>query len=173
MRAMTDTFSGGMRKRKPVCTDPMNNARHPKHSRFYIPVPARHLGEPTFKTQGRVLYTSFPHGRVAIAYKSIPVDEDGFPLLIDNEKYLAALEAYIKRQIFTVKFDMGKIQAGVLQEAKQNYAWLAGQLSSEFKLPSVSEAEALTRMYTSLIKSPTHFDDGFRHMGDREYLRKH
>lgn len=172
MRAMTDTFGGRGRKHE-KCLDPMNNVKPHKHPHWYIPPFTHYHNEPTFKTQGRVLFTSFPHGKVRVAYKAIPLDEDGFPLLIDNEVYLAALEAYIKCRVFTVKFDTGKIQSGVLQNAKQEYAWLAGQVGAEFKVPSVSEAEALTRMYTSLIKSPTHFDSGFRHMGDREYLRKH
>jgi hypothetical protein len=42
----------------------------------------------TFKTQGQVLYTSFKTGDVLISYKAIPVDEDGFPLLIDNPIFL-------------------------------------------------------------------------------------
>ena len=48
-----------------------------------------------------------------------------------------ALEAYIKKESFTVLFDMGKIQPQVLQHAEQQYAWLAGQLQAEFSIPSV------------------------------------
>jgi hypothetical protein len=131
------------------------------------------LEEPAFKTQGRIIYTSFPEGCIEVAYKSIPVDEDGFPLLIDNENYLAALEAYIKMQVFTVKFDTGKISAGVLQNAQKDYAWLAGQLEAEFTMPSVSEAEALSRAMTAMIPRVMQFDRGFRELGSREYLRNH
>ena len=52
--------------------------------------------EPQFKTQGRVIITSFPEGDIVISYKAIPVDEEGLPLLIDNSKYLKALELYVK-----------------------------------------------------------------------------
>ena len=108
-----------------------------------------------------------------IAYKSIPIDDDGFPLLIDNENYLAALEAYIKKQVFIVKFDTGKISAAVLQNAKQDYAMLSGELMDEFTIPSVSEVQSLTNYYTSLIPSVRQFDNGFKNLGDREYLKKH
>jgi len=37
--------------------------------------------------------------------------------LIDDENYLAALEAFIKVKVFTIKFDTGKITAPVLQNA--------------------------------------------------------
>lgn len=137
-------------------------------------IPPRHIHEEmSFKTQGRVIYTSFPDGEIEIRYKSIPVDEDGFPLIIDNENYLAALEAYIKVQVFTIKYDTGKINAGILQNAQQDYAWKAGQLQDEFTVPSISEMETYTRMYNTALMSMRHFDGGFKRLGDREYIRKH
>ena len=167
LRSMTDTFTPGLVPPPP----------HPHHSSHpympYIPPKAHGHGEPTFKTQGRVIFTSFPEGRVRIAYKAIPVDDDGFPLLIDNENYLACLEAYIKKQVFTVKFDQGKIAAGILDNAKQEYAWLAGQLASEFQIPSYSEMQSIQNYITSILPSMRSFDQGFRHLGDREYIKKH
>ena len=167
LRSMTDTFTPGL-----VLPPPHpHNSPHPYMP--YIPPMAHGHGEPTFKTQERVIFTSFPEGKIRIAYKAIPVDEDGFPLLIDNENYLACLEAYIKKQVFTVKFDQGKIAAGILDNAKQEYAWLAGQLASEFQIPSYSEMQSIQNYITSILPSMRSFDQGFRHLGDREYIKKH
>lgn len=127
--------------------------------------------ELTFKTQGQVLYVSFKTGDVSISYKSIPVDKDGFPLLIDNPVFLKALGAYIKREVFTILFDMGKIQAAVLQNAQQQYAWLAGTLQSEFTIPSISEMESIKRSWCTLIQRTSSFNDGFRNNGNQEYLK--
>ena len=159
---MTDSFNPGL---TPQDISPRSNHRH-------LPPPLS-FGEDTWKTQGRVIFASFPEGKVEIAYKAIPVDEDGFPLLIDNENYLAALEAYIKKQVFTVKFDQGKIVAGVLQNVQQEYSWLAGQLNSEFTIPRYSEMQSITNAVTSLIPRMTEFYTGFRHAGDMELIRKH
>lgn len=107
LRAMTDTFLPDGRGHGP-CRDLVNNV-HP-------PLPPHHpvWREGAFKTQGRIMYTSFPEGKVRVAYKAIAVDDDGYPLLVDNETYLDALEKYIKLRVFTVKFDRGKINANVL-----------------------------------------------------------
>ena len=175
LRAMTDTFPKGLEPSPPKSPKPnkdlLNNVKD--ITQQYIPPVHKFDEEPSFKTQGRIIFTSFSEGCVEIAYRAIPVDEDGFPLLIDNENYLAALEAYIKVQIFTIKFDTGKINANVLQNAQQSYAFLAGELSEEFCQPSYSEAEALSRMLNTLILSPTQFDQGFNCIGDREYRRRH
>lgn len=171
LRSMTDTFNMGD-PHEDSCLGCKNKPLDKEVKELYIP--HRHLhGELSFKTQGRVIYTSFPEGEVEIRYKSIPVDEDGFPLIIDNENYLAALEAFIKVQIFTIKYDTGKINAGILQNAQQDYAFRAAQLQDEFTVPSISEMETYTRMYNTALMSMRHFDGGFRRLGDREYIRKH
>lgn len=129
--------------------------------------------EPQFKTQGRVIITSFPEGEVEISYKAIPVDDEGLPLLIDNTKYLKALELYVRCQLFTVLFDMGRISPQVLQHTEQEYAWAAGQLSEEFKTPSVSEMESITNLMNQLIRRPSEFFNGFERMGNKEFNKVH
>lgn len=128
-------------------------------------------GELTFKTQGQILFTSLKTGELIISYKAIPVDEDGLPLLIDNPVFLKALESYIKREVFTILFDMGKISPAVLQNTQQQYAWLAGQLQSEFTIPSVSEMESISRMWNTLIQRTGEFDNGFSSLGNKEHIK--
>ena len=151
LRSMTDNF--------------MPREHYDRSADYKIPQ------ELSFKTQGQVLYVSFKTGDVSISYKSIPVDEDGLPLLIDNPVFLKALESYIKREVFTILFDMGKISPAVLQNTQQQYAWLAGQLQSEFTIPSQSEMESISRMWNTLIQRTNEFNTGFKSLGDREYLK--
>ena len=151
LRSMTDNF--------------MPREHYDRSAGYKIPQ------ELSFKTQGQVLYVSFKTGDVSVSYKAIPVDKDGFPLLIDNPVFLKALEAYIKREAFTILFDMGKITPAVLQNTQQSYAWLAGQLQSEFTIPSQSEMESISRMWNTLIQRTNEFNTGFKSLGDREYLK--
>ena len=151
LRSMTDNF--------------MPREHYDRSAGYKIPQ------ELSFKTQGQVLYVSFKTGDVSVSYKAIPVDKDGFPLLIDNPVFLKTLEAYIKREAFTILFDMGKIAPAVLQNTQQQYAWLAGQLQSEFTIPSISEMESIKRSWCTLIQRTSSFNDGFRNNGNQEYLK--
>ena len=128
-------------------------------------------GELSFKTQGSVIFTSFKTGDIELSYKAIPTDDGGLPLLPDNPVFLKTLELYIKKEWFTILFDMGKISSAVLQNTQQEYAFKAGQCNNEFMIPSVSEMEAFTRMYNTLIPRVNEFNKSFRHMGDREYIK--
>ena len=151
MRAMTDAFYPDL--------------EHRQDTKFH--------GELSFKTQGRVLYASFPEGQVEVAYRAMPLDDDGFPMLVENEAYLAALEEYIKKEVYEKKFEQGKLPQGVVEKVEQRYAWLAAQLNSEFVLPNMSEMQVLTNMWNTMILQVRHFDSGFNTLGDREYVRNH
>lgn len=174
LRSMTDSFNPGL-------LPPPPNPRpcRPRADRAgvisgqYIPPIAEHHGELAFKTQGRVIFTSFPEGSVEISYKAIPVDEDGFPMLIDNENYLDALESYIKMRVFGIKFDQGRIASGVYEHAQQDYYVAARLLQSEMCIPSYSEMQSITNMVDTLIPRMSEFYKGFKELGDREFIRKH
>lgn len=132
----------------------------------------RHCEE-TFRTQNTVIITSFKEGAVRISYRAIPIDENGYPLLVDNPIFIRALEAYIKKEVFTILFDQDKIKAPVLQNAQQDYAWKAGQAQNAFAIPSESEMESICRSWTTLIPRMREFDNGWKNLGNREYIRNH
>ena len=159
-RAMTDTFTPNDRDYQAI----KDNQGVEWYKRPH---------ELAFKTQGNVIFTSMKNGNIIISYKAIPVDKDGYPLLIDNGIYLKTLELYIKKELFLVLFETGKVSSAVIQNVQQDYAWRAGQLQKEFTTPNVSEMEAFARMWTSLIPRMTSFDSGFIEQGDREYRRQH
>ena len=156
LRSMTDNF------------EPMEHyeGRHTAGSVVY-------KQEMTFKTQNHIIFTSFKDGEIKVSYKAIPVDDDGYPLIINNASYLKALELYIKQEVFTILFDTGKLHASILQNTQQQYGWAAARLKSEFTIPSESEMESISRSWTTLIQRVRDFDNGFRNLGDREYLRQH
>lgn len=129
--------------------------------------------EPQYKTQNRVIITSFPEGRIKIAYKAIPVDDEGLPLLINSPKYLKCLELYVKCQMFTELFDEGKITPQVLQHTEQEYSWAAGQLAEAFKTPSMSEMESISNMLNQIIVRKNEFVHRFERLGNKEHRKIH
>lgn len=164
-----------MNKRNGICMHSMTDSFNPTRRRDHQ-VSSHHWSygtDETFKIQNSVIVTSFPHGHIKVAYRATAVDEDGYPLLIDNPVYLKALELYIKKEVFTYLFDEGLIKTDVLNHTEQQYAWAAAQLGSEMNTPTMSEMESLQNIWCSLVQNTTAFDNGFRHLGDREYIRRH
>lgn len=149
-------------KKTGFCMHSMTDTFNPREYNFHT--------EPTFKTQGNVILTSFRTGEVTISYKALPVDETGIPLLIDNANFLKALELYIKKEKFSDLYDEGKIRDGIMGKAETDYAWAVAQCEKEFVMPSISELQSITNMWNTLIPRVTEFDNGFTELGNREYL---
>ena len=149
-------------KKTGFCMHSMTDTFNPREYNFHT--------EPTFKTQGNIILTSFRTGEITISYKALPVDETGIPLLIDNANFLKALELYIKKEKFGDLYDEGKIRDGIMSKAEADYAWAVAQCEKEFVMPSLSELQSITNMWNTLIPRVTEFDNGFTELGNREYL---
>ena len=121
----------------------------------------------TYKLQGGVIFTSIEKGKIEIAYRAIPVDECGFPLIPDNSSFIRALELYIKKQWFTILYDLGKINNNVLNQTLQDYAWAVGDCETEFKRLSIDEMESIATMWRSLLVRPNEHYKTFKILGDR------
>ena len=132
-----------------------------------------HPEDPTYKVQGSKFISSIRNGHVRIAYHAMEVDEDGFPTLPDNSAFITALEAYIKKQWFTMLFDMGKVNYNVLTNVQQEYAWAVGRCCVEDNRITLDRAESLKNMLTTLIPHRTEHRHGYESLGAQEQLRLH
>lgn len=126
--------------------------------------------QPSYKIQGRKLYTSFRKGNITLSYYAVMTDCEGFPMIPDLPIFLKALELYIKLQAFTILFDLQKIPQAILQNVQQEYSWAVAQLSSQMTIPSVDEMENITNMLNQQIPSMHEHRRGFIHLGEQTIL---
>lgn len=128
----------------------------------------QHFPQLTYKVQDGYIYTSIEHGNIDIAYNSIKVDKEGFPMLPDDSTFTEALELYIKKKKFTVLYDEGKIEFRVLHNVQQEYAAAVKLCQSRFNTPTYDEMESLANMLTRLLPSTHQHESGFINEGLRE-----
>ena len=127
----------------------------------------------TFKIQGGYIYFSSETDEIVMSYKAIPVDSDGFPLVPDNSAFLRALTAYIKKEYFTILFDMNRIPQQVLQQALQDYAFAVGACETDMLKLDLSKAESFSNSFRQLMVRTNEFQSGFSTIGSREVLITH
>ena len=125
----------------------------------------------TYKLQNSTIYTSIKEGTIEIAYHAIKVDKEGYPMIPENSSFIQALELYIKKKVFTILFDQGKINNAVLQNTQQEYAWYVAQARSDMSIPSISEMESIKNSWCTLLQRTTEFNKGFKSNGRAEYIR--
>ena len=127
----------------------------------------------TYKIQGGVIITSIEKGCIEISYQAIAVDEEGYPMIPDNSSFTRAVQAYIKKEWFTILFDEAKISQQAFQQAQQDYAWAVGDCRSEFNRLTIDKAESLFNSWRTLIIRDSEHRRGFKNNGSKEYIRRH
>lgn len=127
----------------------------------------------TYKIQGGVIFTSIKEGTVEIMYKAIPIDDDGFPLIVDDSSFIRALELFIKKEYFTILFDTKKINRFILQNVQQEYAWAVGQAQSSLIKLSLDQMQSFTNMMNTLVVRTKEHKQGFKTLGKEEHIRIH
>ena len=125
----------------------------------------------TYKLQNNAIYTSLKEGVIEIAYHAIKVDKEGYPMIPENSSFIQALELYIKKKVFTILFDQGKISPAVLQNTQQEYAWYVAQARSDMSIPSISEMESIKNSWCTLLQRTIEFNKGFKSNGRAEYIK--
>lgn len=128
----------------------------------------------TYKIQGNCIFTApIEEGDIEISYMAMPTDGDGYPLIPDNSSFVRALELYIKKQWFTIQFDLGKISGQVMQKVDQDYAWAVGQAQSDLIRPTIDQMQSITALWNTLIPRNQEHRNGFLHAGTYEHIKNH
>lgn len=130
-------------------------------------------GGETYTMNNSRIFTNFETGTVVIAYRAIAMDEECYPLVLDNAVLLRCIESYIKYRWFDILNDMDQISDRKFNKAEVDYLANVAQADSNLKLPSDDEMETLVNQITQLIPSREQFQSRFQFLGAQEYLRIH
>jgi len=99
-----------------------------------------------------VINTDIPNGKIVIYYKSIEMDENGFPLIPDVPGVIDAIVAYAKLRHFQIKSDLNLIPQTAVNRVERDYLFAIHQAEMSLKLPSPDEYKSIARSLLRLIK---------------------
>lgn len=113
--------------------------------------------------------TSFNSGDVDIVYKRFPLDNEGFPLIPEEESFRSALFWYVAWKYFFIKKieasgnDFNKFHTLSL-ESEQKWHWYCGQSGSEALMPDLFTLENIKRNFISLVPKIDSFDNFYNNL---------
>lgn len=128
--------------------------------------------EVTYETQSGVMTTSFKDGYVEVAYQAIATDEDGFPLIPDNEDFKLAVEYYIRYRALEPLWEMGKVADKVFNRVDQLKSWYIGAAQSDMQFANMDHVEATMNAVNRLIINDSAQRDFFKFMGKHQRIKK-
>jgi hypothetical protein len=117
-----------------LCKDSPNIYTHCEHS-FSI------------NARTKCLVTTFDEGHLAIAYTSIPKDEDGNWLIVDVETVKKAVETHCLKRYWQLRMNMREDGAiGMYKNYSSEYEFLAPKATAELMMPDFFEYQNIRNM---------------------------
>ena len=132
--------------------------------------PSRINTNTTFKIVNNYVYLPKETGVISIVYKAIKVSEtndefNGLPMIPEDSVFMLALQSYIEVQWIRILTRANKVPQGVLDEAKQSYAWNVGRYETHSKKLNLSDMEALSKMFRTPFVKANNFSNRFIGLG--------
>lgn len=137
------------------------------------PADKMELDENTYTFQSGVIKTSFETGDIQIAYKGLAVDDDGYPLIPDDEDTKFAIEYYIRFRFLEPLWEMGKITDKVFSYIDTKKCWYMGAAQTSTMLAGPDHLEAVMNTINRLIIKTEAHQTGFKWMGKKEHLKRY
>ena len=125
----------------------------------------------TYTLQNCVIYTSFQEGEVEVSYKAIVTDEQGYPMIPDNESVKKAIEYEIQLQYLESLWMMGKVQDKVFSHVQQQRMWYVAQATNATMLQGVDQLESVMNGLNRLIINDNAFTNFYKYYGSKEYIK--
>lgn len=111
------------------------------------------LEESTYIIVNGYIYTSIKNGKgnLTINYFTVPLDEEGNPLIPDNKLYISAIEAYLQYMIAKRAFMQGKILGHQLQMLEQEWLFYLPAAINSQKMSIMQDAKRFGRLHNKYI----------------------
>ena len=122
---------------------------------------------PTYKIQGDYIVTSIEEGNIALAYKSIKTDEDGYPMIVDDQTFIRALVSYIVYKRVYTNYINGRLpNENIMERVERDYEFNIAQATLRLVQPTIDEFDNVSRMMNSFIFRHNARKSGFKNIGD-------
>lgn len=123
----------------------------------------------TYRINDNYIFTNFTDvADVLMAFKSFPIDSEGYPLIPDNIKFKEAVKAYVRMKVDYKNWRKGKISADVYSYSEREWMWYCGAASSAGNMPTLGRMESWKNELTRLVPRITEYGTAFNNMGNQE-----
>lgn len=113
--------------------------------------------EYTYTIRDGVIQTSFTDGYIQISYKAMMTDDDGYPLIQDNQKNKFAIEYFILWRHMFPLFIAGKITDKAYRTIEQLKHWYMGAANTSLALEGIDHLEStMNGINRLLVRSNAH-----------------
>ena len=137
-----------------------------------VAVTSTMLNDATYHTNDNYIFTSFKEGaKILMSYRAFPIDEDGFPMIPDNEKFKQACLWHLLMKLYYAQWVKGKVSDAVFKHAEQQRDWYIGAATTAGLMPTLDTMESWKNGWLHLIPRLNEHSTFYRDLGNSEFLK--
>jgi hypothetical protein len=107
---------------------------------------------------------------LCMVFLSLPVDDEGWPMIPDSVYYSKAIVSYIIERLDFRQWRKGKIPDKVYQKSEQDWLFYVNSARGDANMPNLAQLENLKNIMTRLVPLRNDYSRGFKNISKRERL---
>ena len=124
----------------------------------------------TYGIKPGYLVTNKKDGYIMLAYQSIPIDEDGYPLIPDDISFREALYWYISMKMMYPMWKIGKLRDAVYYDARRSWNYYCKQAYGNAMMPNNDQLESIKNSWLRLVPQINASKEFFSTLGQQEHI---
>lgn len=125
----------------------------------------------TYKLNRGYIFPNFKEGRVAISYRGIPLDEDGYPMIASEESWRDAVKWEIAYKVAYKAWLADRINDKKFQMIERDRDWYIAQAINDSKMfTNDDQAQSFVNQMTALIPRGTGHENFFRNISREQQI---
>lgn len=127
----------------------------------------------TYVINNSYIKTNIKEGYLMIAYTTVPVDEEGYPLIPDSEMYKEALYWYVVTKLLYSKWLLGTVRDRQYESAKHSWNFYRKAAYAEAMMMNADQLESMKNQYLKLYPEIDEFSNFFDTLGEKQRIYSH
>jgi hypothetical protein len=125
----------------------------------------------TYLIKHGYIQTNLESGYLMLAYQAIPVDNEGYPMIPDNQSFIEAVYWYIVMKLLYPQWVSGVIRDAVYADAKRSWNFYCKQAYGNVMMPNGAEQmESIKNTWHRLVEEMNEHDSFFSTMGQEQLI---
>jgi hypothetical protein len=124
--------------------------------------------EDTYTLNNSQVVTNFKNGYVLFVYYGFPIDDCGFPLIPDVERYIKAVQAYVQFRIDYILWRRGDLDRAVFEHSEREWMWYVGSAKTKADMPNSDKMESIKNNWLKLYQKVNQHQNFFGGLGESE-----
>ena len=127
-------------------------------------------GDYTYVVTPGYIKTTLKTGYIMLSYQAVPVDNEGYPMIPDDESFEEAIYWYINMKLTYPDWKMGRVRDAVYYDARSSWNFYRKQAYANAMMPNIDQLESIKNAWLRLVPEINEHSNGFSTLADAQVI---